>query len=144
MVWAALGRHQVLLVLDSAEDCTDPALYTDWLNRLNLNGGTRVLLTNRHRWADLRDTWHHELTTPSCQTATDIVRMMAEKVHSAYSLVGYEQHIAKAAHYRPKLMWYAIRWANVYPPDYVLELLKSFDGIDADEAREDLVARISA
>src|SRR5690606_40778433 len=54
-IWAMLGQRAVLLVLDNAEDAAKPQDYADWINNLNMAGGTRVLLTSRREWRELKD-----------------------------------------------------------------------------------------
>ncbi len=139
--WDELGKHQTLLVLDNAEDCQQPKAYADRLNELNLGGGARILVTSRRGWSELRNVKPHGLKAPDAAAAVDILKAMATNEPPAYPLDGCENQIAEAAQHHPKLMWYAVRWANSYPPDYVLQALRTLEGTDAEEALDDMVKK---
>ena len=140
-VWAEVGRRQVLIVLDNAEDCRQPQAYAARLNALDTSGGSRVLVTSRRAWPELRHLKQIPLRAPDPQAAVAILRAMIAQEPPAFSLDDWEARIAEAARHHPRLMEYAVRWANSYPPDYVVETLRDLKGADADEALDDLVRR---
>lgn len=141
MVWDILGRREVLLVLDNAEDCSAPAAYAERINALNLEGGSRVLVTSRYQWRELRNTKHFDLRAPDKESALAILESMIERENPSFSLNGYEEQIVAAAQHHPRLLHYAVRWANAYPADYVLETVQTLDGEDAQEALDDMVLK---
>lgn len=138
-LWPLLRKYQMLLVLDAAEDCPQPKAFADQLNRLTLNRGTHLLITSRHLWLELRDVRVYELNSPSPTACVEILKRMARTQMPVHSLSGDEPTLAKAAHYRPRLLWYAVRWATFFPIKYVLELVSTLKAIDAKDAYEELV-----
>ncbi len=139
--WAALGKRRTLLVLDNAEDCAQPAAYAARLNALDRAGGTRVLLTSRNQWRELRNAKMHDLHAPDAESAVAILRAMAANEPPAYAPDGFESQLAEAAHRHPRLIHYAVRWLDAYPPDYVLEMLRTLKGADAEEALDDMIRK---
>lgn len=77
-IWHELSRRALLMVIDNAEACKTPANYTQWFNRLDSGGGTRVLLTSRYHWRDLKGR-EHNLTAPDAPTAQAILQAMVER-----------------------------------------------------------------
>jgi tetratricopeptide (TPR) repeat protein len=140
-VWAALGKRQVLIVLDGAEACAQRQAYADQLNMLDLSGGTRVLMTSRQRWTELRDVKFHDLHVPDLNVALTILRAMCRREPPARAIKGFEEELVKAACCRPRLLEYVVRWADVYPPEYILEILRTRRGDDAEQAFDELVNR---
>ncbi|MBX3083349.1 MAG: TIR domain-containing protein [Anaerolineae bacterium] len=143
-LWPLLRKYQMLLVLDAAEDCPHPREFAEALNRLILNRGTQLLITSRHLWLELRDVRIYELRTPSPTAAVDILKRMARTQTPVHSLDGAEQTLVKAAHFRPRLLWYAIQWVNFYPLNYVIELVNTLKGTDAKDAYEEMVNKTLA
>jgi hypothetical protein len=140
-IWAALAKHAVLIVLDNAEDCAEQSAYADRINRLDLAGGTRVLLTSRSQWPDLRGATRISLRSPDLHAAIDIVRAIAAYEKPDHSLDGYETQIAEAAQRHPRLIWYAVLWANDNTPAEVVDMLATLKGNDAEAALDDLVRK---
>ena len=141
-VWEELGRRQVLLVLDNAEECVAHRhAYTQRLNRLDLSGGTRILMTSRQRWPALKDARTYMLRVPELGVAVAVVRAMVKRNPPSYSVKGQEETIARAAHCRPKLIEYALRWADSYPLSYVQQILSTLQGVDAEQAFDDMVLK---
>ena len=58
-----------------------------------------------------------------------------------YPLDGHERAIADAARCHPRLIWYAVHWANDAPPADVLEMLRTLRGDDPERALDDLVRK---
>lgn len=55
-VWNAVGRRQILIVVDNAEDCTDPderQRYLGLFEQYDLSGGSRILVTSREQWKEM-------------------------------------------------------------------------------------------
>ncbi len=140
-IWEALNRRAVLLVLDNAEVCKEPAAYARRLNNLDTAGGSRVLITSRARWPDLRHAKIHSLAAPSPEAAADILRAMAAAEPPANPPDEHIRELAEAARFHPRLMRYAVRWLDNYPVEHVLETLRTLEGADAEEALKDLVDR---
>lgn len=141
VVWSRLGQRQVLLVLDNAEACVGRDAYIQRLNQLDHRGGTRVLLTSRQRWARLQGAKILDLVTPSPSAAAEIVKLMVRRESPDNFIRGQEAELAKAAHYRPRLIEYAVHWLEVYPMHYVLEILETGKGDDAEFAYDVLVTQ---
>lgn len=138
-LWPLLRKYDLLIVLDSADECPQFRQFADQINRLYISRGTQVLITSRQMWADLREVRTIELRAPSSATAIEILKQMAQAQPPMNPIEGYEEKIVRAALQRPKLLAYALRWANYYPLDYVVELLQTFKGLDAHDAQEDLI-----
>jgi tetratricopeptide (TPR) repeat protein len=130
-----------LIVLDSTEECAQPATYADRLNKLDIGSGTRVLATGRHQWPELRHARSHDLHSLDALSAVAILRAMAEQEPPTYPLMGFEHQIASAARCHPRLLQYAVRWADTYPPEHVLESLRTLQGADAQEALDDMIRK---
>ncbi|MBX3062130.1 MAG: toll/interleukin-1 receptor domain-containing protein [Anaerolineae bacterium] len=138
-LWSLLRKYQMLLVLDGAESCPNPSAFAEALNRLHLNRGTQLLITSRHIWQELHDVKVHEMQIPSMGASAEILKRMARAQAPRHTLDDYEADIIKAAHQRPRLMWYAVKWANFFPLNYVIELLGTLKGADAKDAYEELI-----
>lgn len=140
-VWAMLNKQPVLLVIDNAEECAQRAAYAERLNKIDLSGGTRILLVTRQRWQELRDVKPIEVRPPDVSTAIAMLQEMAKREPPEWSLNGYEEAIVRAACCRPKLLAFALRWADTYPPDYLVRMMSSRRGTDIEQALDDLVGR---
>jgi tetratricopeptide (TPR) repeat protein len=138
-IWRELDRRAVLMVLDNAEDCAEPQAYADRLNALDLAGGTRVLMTSRAAWPQVRGAKGIDLAAPPLREAADIFRAMIAYEPPAFSPAGQEEDFAQAARCHPRLMLYAVGWLNTYDPAYVLGVLRSLRGADAEQALDQLV-----
>jgi len=140
-VWAMLGRHEVLLVLDDAEECRQRGNYAEMINMLDLDCGTRILMTTRQRWGELHDVKAIEVKAPASEIGIAIMREILRRETPAFPIDGYERPIAEAAHFRPKLMRYAVRWADAFPPHHVLAIVRSLREPETEQAYDDLVMR---
>ncbi|MBZ0281308.1 MAG: TIR domain-containing protein [Anaerolineae bacterium] len=137
-IWAKASQSQMLIVLDNAEDCAQPAAYAA---RLNVLDHARVLVTSRAAWRELRHVKPLDLRAPDLDSAVAILKAMSALEPPNFSLNGHETALAEAARRHPRLMQYAVRWLNTYPPDYVLSTLHSLKGADADEALNEMVLK---
>ncbi len=140
-VWGTLARRGLLLVLDNAEDCRERRAYAERLNALDHNGGTRILMTSRAEWDELRNARKHDLSAPSHEAAVEILQQMIALEPPAFPLDGHEAAIAEAARQHPRLMQYAVKWANAYPAEQVIATLNDLKGADAEAALDELVRR---
>ncbi|MCL4249085.1 MAG: TIR domain-containing protein [Anaerolineae bacterium] len=140
-VWGTLARRGLLLVLDNAEDCRERRAYAERLNALDHNGGTRILMTSRAEWDELRNAHKHDLSAPSREAAVAILKEMIALEPPAFPLDGHEAAIAEAARQHPRLMQYAVKWANAYPAEQVIATLNDLKGADAEAALDELVRR---
>jgi tetratricopeptide (TPR) repeat protein len=138
-LWPLLRKYEMLLVLDGAEDCPQPKAFAEQFNRLALQRGAQLLITSRHLWMDLNDVRVYELRPPSPSVCVEILRRMAHAQSSGQVLKGAEQSLVRAAHCRPRLLWYAVRWAAFFPLNYVLELVTTLKSANAKDAYEELV-----
>jgi len=139
--WAILNQRAVLLALDNGETAANPAAYAARISRIDPNGGTRVLLTSRLRWDDLRNAPQRDLRAPSPESAVKIFEAMAEAEPPAHKPGDQAAVLAEAARYHPRLMWYAVRWLDDFPPTRVLAMLRDLKGADAEAALEDMIGR---
>jgi tetratricopeptide (TPR) repeat protein len=139
--WATLGSRAVLIVLDNAEDCAQPKAYADRINGLNTIGGTRILMTSRNLWREIRSLKTRDLRAPSAEDAVKILEAMAAQEPPTFPIAGQEAALAKAARFHPRLMQKAVGWLNFYPADYVLEILTTLQGADAEEALDDMIRK---
>ena len=128
-------------MLDNAEACKAPALYANRLNRIDLSGGTRVLMTSRAEWREARSQKRHDLHAPSPEAAVKILQAMVEAEPPAFTLDGHAPAIAKAARYHPRLLQYAVHWLNDRPPDAVERALTTLKGTDAQEALQEMILK---
>jgi len=137
-IWAEVSKRGILIVLDNAEDCAQPAAYAA---RLNVLDQARVLVTSRAAWRELRHAKPLDLRAPDLDSAVAILKAMSALEPPNFALDGHETQLAEAAHRHPRLMQYAVRWLNAYPPDFVLNTLHSLKGADADEALREMVLK---
>lgn len=145
-IWKLLGKLDVLLVLDNAEDCTNVEFRKGYLQRLlNLGalGGSRCLITSRERWIELqgKPTFKvEELAAPSLQAAVQILLAMYEREQPAFALEGQEETFAQAAYLHPRIIEQSVCWLWNYPVSEIIEQLKNFRG-DTQEILSDIVQR---
>jgi hypothetical protein len=124
---------------DGAPELELPGLVKRFLT--DLSGGTRVMLTSRAEWRELRNQHCYTLHDPTAEAAIAIFQAMVDAEPPAFPPNGHTPALAKAARCHPKLMHYAVRWLNDRPPDSVLQTLTTLKGADAEEALDDMVLR---
>lgn len=139
-VWQTLAHKQALLVLDNAEDCRDIPAYAQRINQLDLSGGTRVLMTSRYEWREIRaKTMNLALLNEA--SAMAVFEEMLALENPAFPVDDYKEDLVKAGRFHPRLMEYSVSWLNNYPADYVLEILQNLEGQDAQELLDDIVQK---
>lgn len=141
--WGFLATKQVLIVIDNAEDCANPAPYVEKINGLITKGGTCVLMTSRVVWDKLRG----NNTIPLNQVnehSIEILNAMldAESPNFADSIAGYEQKIVDAARHHPGLIRYAVLSMDDYEASLVLAELENLEGKDAQQAIESFIGKM--
>ncbi len=143
--WRVLSQRQILLVLDNAEDCRNEGAYAARLNTLDLGGGVRILMTSRNQWESLRGAKLYRLSAPGIDDAAQIVTAMEAYEPPDYSLRDHARAVADAARCHPKLIWYAVHWANDNTPADVIEMLRTLKGgDDVEQALDDIVRKTVA
>ncbi len=140
-VWQEAGKRRALIILDNAEACKQPEAYARLVNGTDISGGTRFLMTSRLDWPNLQHRQRHDLRQPDLDAATAILGKMIEQHPPRFSLNGHEREIAEAAQRHPRLMEYAVRWADKFPADKVLATLHELKGRSAEEALDDMVLK---
>ena len=143
-IWRALDSKAVLIVLDSAELCKDPAAYITRINGLNVAGGTRFLMTSREEWVETKNRKRYSPAVLKSGDAIKILRAMVDAEQPSFTLNGEASDVAKAARYHPRLMQYAVYWLNDRSPAGVIDLLTTLKGAGPDEAMADLLGQTIA
>ncbi|GAB5493867.1 MAG: hypothetical protein Phog2KO_40820 [Phototrophicaceae bacterium] len=139
-VWRELAHKQVLIVLDNAEDCKDRPAYAQAIKQVDISGGSRILMTSRYQWREVKSKAKN-LPHLDEASATAVFEEMLKLDNPAYPIEDYTRQIVIASRFHPRLMEYSVSWLNSYPADYVLEILQSLEGGDAQEALSDIVQK---
>jgi predicted ATPase len=138
-IWAAMSRKAVLLVLDNAEDCHERKAYADRVHAVDLRGGTRILMTSRSLWTELEHVKEVEIGRLEPPAAVTMLKALVDAEPKGHSPAGYEDQLVSAAHFHPRLIWYAVKWLNGCPVQHVLTILTTLKGDDAEQALQDVV-----
>ena len=140
-IWREMGRYKLLVMLDNGETCSQPAAFADAIATIETAGGTRVLMTSRNRWPELRNPRQLPLAEPDFDRAKAIFEVMVEKKAPAFLPNGHTDAMVEAARQHPRLMEHAVDWLHAFPPDYVLEQLVDLKGDDVEAALQDIIQR---
>ncbi|MEL7435805.1 MAG: TIR domain-containing protein, partial [Chloroflexota bacterium] len=139
-VWEQLNTRQCLIVLDNAEDCRQPATYANRINSVDLTNGTRFLMTSRYQWREVR-TKPINLRFLDEKSALAVFDAMLDREPPAFDVASYKEQLVQSARFHPRLIEYSVGWLNYYPPEFVLKILQSLEGEDAEDMLTDIVRK---
>ncbi|MEL6310591.1 MAG: hypothetical protein AAFQ52_20805, partial [Chloroflexota bacterium] len=73
--------------------------------------------------------------------ALAVLDAMLDREPPAFDVAGYKKQLVQSARFHPRLIEYSVGWLNHYPPEFVLKILRSLEGEDAEEMLTDIVRK---
>jgi tetratricopeptide (TPR) repeat protein len=140
-VFHEAGQQPLLIVLDSCQLCADPGPYLDIVNRLNMTNPCRVLMVCREPWSELGAAVNCELQPLDPESGLAVLQALLTQRSPSYSLAGYEDLLAQACQYHPRLMQMSLHWADSFPAEKVLAGLRLLNASDVQGMLDALVRR---